>query len=212
MVTDMEKAMQQSGESPEAQWKTKILIRSSKDAERDISRRLREFKATNSKSRNGRGEMAMRKLGRDFGRVQKLFSTALQSHERRQHVEASLLNVDNEQREEFFDRAIREREEEIGEIHHSMKKVNAIYEDLAGIVDGQQEQIDKLADTVEESKANTRKGMEHFHQAVIGMCGKDEDDAGDAFWPMQDFMEFANSCQEQMVDGAICSAQSMDSR
>jgi hypothetical protein len=213
MVTDMEQAMQKSGDSPEAQWKTKILMRSSKDAEHDISRRLHEFEETSLRTQNGRGQMAMRKLRRDFARVHQQFATSMQSHQRRQHAEASLLNADGVKSEEFFDRAMREREQEINDVHHSMKKVNAIYEDLAGIVDGQQEQIDQFVDKIEESKATTRKGMEHFHDAVKGMCGPEDDDGeeGPGFWPMQDFMEFATSCHTQIVEGGICSANSMDS-
>jgi predicted nucleic acid-binding Zn-ribbon protein len=210
MVTDMEQAMRNSGDSPEAQWKTKILMRSSKDAECDISRRLHEFEATNLRTRNGRGQMAIRKLRRDFARVHEQFSTAIKSYERRQHAEVSLLNADDEKTEEFFDRAMREREEEINDIHHSMKKVNAIYEDLAGIVDGQQEQIDQFVDKIEESKATTRQGMEHFHEAVMGMCGPENDEEGPDFWTMQDFMQCATSCNTQIVEGGICSANSMD--
>jgi hypothetical protein len=185
MVTDMEQAMRNSGDSPEAQWKTKILMRSSKDAECDISRRLHEFEATNLRTRNGRGQMAIRKLRRDFARVHEQFSTAIKSYERRQHAEVSLLNADDEKTEEFFDRAMREREEEINDIHHSMKKVNA-------------------------SKATTRQGMEHFHEAVMGMCGPENDEEGPDFWTMQDFMQCATSCNTQIVEGGICSANSMD--
>eukprot|EP00980_Cylindrotheca_fusiformis_P009192 scaffold2003_cov139-Cylindrotheca_fusiformis.AAC.8 len=212
MVADMEQAMSQSGDSPEAQWKTKILIRSSKDAERDISSRLvHEFEATKtSRRRNGRDQMAMRKLSRDFGRIQEQFAAAMQAHEKRQKAEVSLLTAGHENTEEFFDRAMREREEELNDIHTSMRKVNAIYEDLAGIVDSQQEHIDQLVDKVEESKANTKKGMENFHDAMMGVCGPDDETDESDSWPMKDFIQFATSCHTNIMDGGVCSVNSMD--
>jgi hypothetical protein len=39
------------------------------------------------------------------------------------------------------------------------------------LVDSQQEQIDNIADTTEYSKSNTRSGLEHIQQSVLGLCG-----------------------------------------
>jgi hypothetical protein len=44
-------------------------------------------------------------------------------------------------------------------------------QDLAALVDGQQEQIDKVAEGTEESKAHTKAGLEHIQQGILGMCG-----------------------------------------
>jgi hypothetical protein len=39
------------------------------------------------------------------------------------------------------------------------------------LVDSQQEQIDKVAETTEYSKSNTRAGLEKIQQSVLGLCG-----------------------------------------
>lgn len=44
-------------------------------------------------------------------------------------------------------------------------------QDLANLVDGQQEQIDKLAENTDEARANTRSGLEQIQQSVLGLCG-----------------------------------------
>lgn len=208
LVTDLEQAMKDSGDSPEAQWRTRILIRSSKDAQVDLTQRFYDIdNSEKNVSRHSRGQMAMRKLRRDFSRVHKQFEAAMKTYERRQQVEVSFLAcADEEQKEEFFDRAMREREEEIKNIHYSMNTVNAIYEDLAGLVDGQQEQIDKLVENIEESKANTFQGMEQIHEAIKGFCGQeyDKDAAGSSYLSMEymssmeNFMELATSCQASL--------------
>jgi cell division septum initiation protein DivIVA len=52
---------------------------------------------------------------------------------------------------DFFDQAMRQRDLE--QINKSMNKVNDIYEHLAGIVESQQEKIDKLEVDAEKSKS-----------------------------------------------------------
>jgi hypothetical protein len=196
MVSDLERAIQKSGESPEAQWKTKILIRSCQEAEKDITQRLHKAELEGK----SKGQMALRKLQRDFSRVNKQFLSAMAYYEKRQNVEVSFLNVDGETKEEFFDRAMREREEEINNIHNSMNKVNTIYKDLAGLVDGQQDQIDQLAETLEESKVNTRQGMEYIHESIAGMCGPNND-GGEVpeFWSMEDLLDMTTSCHQTTI-------------
>jgi hypothetical protein len=44
-------------------------------------------------------------------------------------------------------------------------------QDLAALVDSQQEQIDKVAEQTEEAKETTRSGLEHIQQSVMGLCG-----------------------------------------
>ena len=92
-----------------------------------------------------------------------------------------------------------------------------IPQDLAGLVDGQQEQIDHLVDKVEESKANTRQGLEHIHESIQGMCGPHN--AGDSkkatdYWSMDDVLDFATACQStihtNIVEKGICSPPGHD--
>ena len=71
--------------------------------------------------------MASRKLHRDFRRVHNQFSILMDVYKKRQQVEVSFLSREEEKKEDFFDRAMREREEEVKNIHDSMLKVNEIY-------------------------------------------------------------------------------------
>jgi len=72
--------------------------------------------------------------------------------------------------EDFFDRAMRERQVEVQKISESMKKVQNIYTDLAGLVDGQQDQIDQLEDINEGVKVDTRAGLEEIQHGMWKLC------------------------------------------
>ena len=48
---------------------------------------------------------------------------------------------------------------------------NIKQQDLAILVDGQQEKIDTIADQNEDSKARTQSGYEQIHMSIFGMCG-----------------------------------------
>jgi hypothetical protein len=170
MVAELESLVQDAGASPELQWRTRILIRSAQDADQDIQTRL--YQLDESQHSSSRAQVALRKLHRDFGRVHQNLLDVLQSYQRQQQVEVSFLNhmEGDETKEEFFDRAMREREEEVNEIHTKMNQVNTIYQDLAALVDGQQEQIDKIAEGTEESKANTKDGLHEIRHGFFGLC------------------------------------------
>lgn len=42
---------------------------------------------------------------------------------------------------------------------------------MAALVDGQQEQIDKIAEATEESRANARSGLDEIQNGILGLCG-----------------------------------------
>ncbi|KAL7488097.1 hypothetical protein ACHAW6_014000, partial [Cyclotella cf. meneghiniana] len=60
---------------------------------------------------------------------------------------------------------MREREEEIRNIHKGMHQVNEIYKDLAHLVDNQQEGIDQIETQMENAKENTATGLKHIEKA-----------------------------------------------
>ena len=60
---------------------------------------------------------------------------------------------------------MREREEEIRNIHKGMHTVNEIYKDLAHLVDNQQEGVDQIEDQMENAKDNTASGLKHIEKA-----------------------------------------------
>jgi hypothetical protein len=131
MVSEMESLLVPSSSNPEAQWRSRILIRSAKDADRDIGRRLYEYEANFGDGSNySRAQIASRKLHRDFRRVHKQLIQIMGAYQLRQQVEVSFLSTSataGEEKEEFFDRVMRERHAEVNQIHSSMHKVNAIY-------------------------------------------------------------------------------------
>jgi hypothetical protein len=128
MVAELESLLEISGHSPEAQWRSRILIRSAQDADRDISKRLYEYESGFGENPSySRAQIASRKLHRDFRRVHKQLHAILEAYEKLQQVEVSFLSSNEEKKEDFFERAIRERDAEVNNIHKSMQQVNDIY-------------------------------------------------------------------------------------
>ena len=125
MVANLEEVLENAGRSPEFQWKSRILVRSVQEANRDIRTRLQA-------TMNSRQNTAYAKLNRDYSRAQKILQATLKDQERRQQAEVSLLFSANKEEskneEEFFDRMMREREQEVKKINISLQKVNKIYE------------------------------------------------------------------------------------
>ena len=60
---------------------------------------------------------------------------------------------------------MREREEEIRNIHKGMHTVNEIYKDLAHLVDNQQAGVDQIETQMENTKDNTATGLKHIEKA-----------------------------------------------
>ena len=50
----------------------------------------------------------------------------------------------------------------------------AFVQDLAAMVDSQQNQIDRIGEVAEESKARTQSGLEHIQQGLLALCGPTE--------------------------------------
>eukprot|EP00536_Pseudo-nitzschia_multiseries_P002383 jgi/Psemu1/5410/gm1.5410_g len=203
--------------SPEAAWKSRILLRSAQDAERDLGSRLSLLLSSSQQRGTTGGEggtggafaVRNKKLARDFRRARDQLQTVVAEMERRQRADVSFLTAaapaartgtqqmteetaetlpasDNKnytattttgaalhREEDFFDRAMRERNHEVKRISNSMKMVHEIYQDLAGLVDGQQEQIDQLEDLNENTKAETRAGLEEIQHGMWKLCAAD---------------------------------------
>eukprot|EP00536_Pseudo-nitzschia_multiseries_P011912 jgi/Psemu1/30474/gm1.30474_g len=203
--------------SPEAAWKSHILLRLAQDAEQDLGSRL-SFLLSSSQQRGTTGgeggtggtfAVRNKKLARDFWRARDQLRTVVMEMERRQRADVSFLMAaaltartrtqqmteetaetlpasDNKNytattttgaalhREEgFFDRAMRERNHEVKRISNSMKMVHEIYQDLAGLVNGQEEQIDQLEDLNNNTKAKTRAGLEEIQHGMWKLCAAD---------------------------------------
>jgi len=198
MVADLEKIINDSGESPETAWRARILIRSAEETDRDLWKKLYEYERTllvsgdktSGKENGSRSELrtaqtACLKLHRDFKRSHKALVMALSLYEKRQKAEVSRLGAvgwsqvePSKSGEDFFDRAMREREAELDRMNNSMHKVNDIYNELAALVEGQQEQIDQLDDNVVDSKANVESAANQFNCMANrdNLCGAAEVD------------------------------------
>lgn len=121
------------------------------------------------------------KLTRDFRSVESKFKKLLLDNRRKRNlIEATRRErEDNERRkneEDEFDKELmqqqmimqenrvaeeimKEREAEIQNISKGMNQVNEIYKDLANIVGEQQQDIDKIETTMEQSKVNAEAGL-----------------------------------------------------
>ena len=64
---------------------------------------------------------------------------------------------------------LREREAEVAAINEKMNKVNEIYKDLAGLIEGQQDLIEKVDMNIEESHAHTKSGITNYEEARLRM-------------------------------------------
>ncbi|KAL7461450.1 hypothetical protein ACHAXS_001874 [Conticribra weissflogii] len=69
------------------------------------------------------------------------------------------------QEDRINEEIMKEREQEIRNIHKSMYQVNEIYKDLAHLVDTQQEGIDQVETQMEGAKENTKEGLKHIEKA-----------------------------------------------
>lgn len=198
MVSDLEKILGDSGQSPEAAWRARILMRSAQETDKGLWSKLFQYEKT---LHGNQGDVELRqaqtacmKLHRDFKRIHKSLVLSLSLYQKRQKAEVSQLGAigwttpdtgaahdlslqfqadqpqggDHDQQEDFFDRAMREREDfdramrerELLDINKKMNSVNEIYKELAQIVDEQQEKIDDLEEDADYSKYNVKAARE----------------------------------------------------
>lgn len=167
MVSDLVAVLEESGESPAAAWRAKILAHSARETDKDLWAKLFQYETTLGQGRDEETRTAQTscmKLHRDFKRSHKTLLMALTTFEKRQAAEVSRLGAvgwsgiedsnGGEAKEDFYDRAMRERDEELKRMNQSMKKVGHIYKDLATLVETQQEQIDTLDDDIAYARGN----------------------------------------------------------
>lgn len=75
------------------------------------------------------------------------------------------------QEEAINEAILREREEEIQEIHQNVVKVNEIFKDLAELVNDQQEDIDNVETMIARSNQHARRGLAEVEQANATNAG-----------------------------------------
>ena len=173
IVSDLELLLKRCGESPEAAWKARILVQSTQETDQALLIKLQHYersfietKASRRKSApdQNTAHMACSKLRRDFDRSHNSLVSCLSLYEQRQQAEISQLSAirhEGPEEPDFFDRSLHQKELEL--INQKMHQVNNIYEDLAGLVERQQEHIDKLDEKTDYAKANVKSGADHLH-------------------------------------------------
>jgi hypothetical protein len=146
---------------------------------------------------------ACSKLRRDYNRCHNSMTISLRSYKLRQKAEVSQLGavqwnitsrgggdaiidgseqqqqqqqpMTQQMEEDFFERKMRQRELE--RMNESMRQVNEMYHGLAGLVNGQQEDLDQMDDDVNYSFANVRSGYNEYscfaerQSGMMTFCG-----------------------------------------
>ncbi|GMH83451.1 hypothetical protein TrST_g441 [Triparma strigata] len=127
------------------------------------------------------------KLGRDFERVEREQDKLKTEYERTQKLKSysdqqAQINQNRrpdsdadldikpssfilKQEDTIQNDLITDRNREILQINSEMSKVNEIFKDLAGIVDGQQSEIDNIETLMEQSNMHAKKGLEQVREA-----------------------------------------------
>mmetsp|Transcript_30443 Transcript_30443/g.44453 ORF Transcript_30443/g.44453 Transcript_30443/m.44453 type:complete len:214 (-) Transcript_30443:418-1059(-) len=83
-----------------------------------------------------------------------------------QDDEENLIQDELQQRgDDLTEALLRERHEEVQNIHSSLALVNEIQRDLAGMVESQQEQVDLVEENAEETAERADRGLGHIERA-----------------------------------------------
>ena len=167
-VAQMEQVLPEAGENPEAAWRAKILMRSAQAVDQELWNKLYNYEKTlyarQPDPEVRQQQTACMKLHRDFKRSHKALVLALTMYEKTQRAEISRLGAvgwsekqDAEEEEDFYTKAMRERQAELDRMNYSMHQVKDLYKDLGFLIQKQQEPIDKLEDRTEEARTYTTR-------------------------------------------------------
>jgi hypothetical protein len=177
LVSELSALLDSSGETPEAAWRVRILMTSAQETDKELWEKLYSYEKTLLMKKNGStssGEEDLRteqtacmKLHRDFKRSHKTLLMAMSLYEKKQAAEISRLGAvgwsnGGDEKEDFYDKALREREEELVRMNESIHQVNDVYKNLAALVGEQQPQIDQIAKAVEYSKDNVEAAVNDY--------------------------------------------------
>lgn len=182
-VAELEQVLPEAGEQPEAAWRAKILIKSAQAVDQELWKKLYDYeKMLHSREEDPdvrKQQTACMKLHRDFKRAHKSLVMALTVYEKTQRAEIARLGAvgwseRQDEEEDFYTRAMREREAEIERMNYNMHQVKDMYQDLSFLIKKQQEPIDDLEDYIEEAHAYTRSANRSLWEEL--MCFADHHD------------------------------------
>mmetsp|Transcript_36581 Transcript_36581/g.97831 ORF Transcript_36581/g.97831 Transcript_36581/m.97831 type:complete len:182 (+) Transcript_36581:222-767(+) len=125
---------------------------------KDYNRVLQQFRVAEDMARQKQRAMGSRNRGagtESGGRVVRDRAVVKQDERLRVQMQEQAIN----------EAIVREREDEIREIHQNVTKVNEIFKDLAEIVNDQQEDINTVEAMIEKSHAHARSGLDQVEKA-----------------------------------------------
>lgn len=182
-VSELEQVLPEAGEQPEAAWRAKILMKSAQAVDQELWKKLYDYeKMLHSREEDPdvrKQQTACMKLHRDFKRAHKSLVMSLTVYEKTQRAEIARLGAvgwseRQDEEEDFYTRAMREREAEMERMNFSMHQVRDMYEDLSFLIKKQQEPIDHLEDYTEEAHTYTRSANRSLWEEL--MCFADHRD------------------------------------
>ena len=158
VLSDLDRCLRDP-QTPETAWRSKILSRTAKDVEQEILHTLQDdYRAVFQK-----GDIAAQSRNtvfqQEWSRLHALLVKTLKQRDadsglridhgdnhRTRHASSASPTAD----EDYFDRV--SRQAELHQVQDKMHMVHDIYRDLAVLVDGQQEQVDKLGENVVDAQ------------------------------------------------------------
>lgn len=164
LVTELETVLQ-NVDTPEASWRAKILLTSARETDQSLCDRLIAYEKTIANDRPA--QTACLKLHRDLKRTHRSLHMVATNYERLQRAAISQLGavgwsqpIDDNDDNDLFNAAMRDRE--IHTMNQSMRDVHQLYQELAGLVQTQQEDVDAIEDTIELSHQRVEDGTDHL--------------------------------------------------
>jgi len=189
MVNELKKGTANDVMTPEDQWRFQILLKSVQEMDVSLAQQIEDGPWHTG---DGVVKASFSKLNRDYERVHNSYKRITNGYFEKQRAEVAFLSRDHEEKfgelntpnrrrsqhnreqvraletEDFFDRTMREREDEMKDINRKVHIVNDIFSDLGRLVSEQQEQIDKVEDNLIETTTYAEEGVEQLRRKKEG--------------------------------------------
>ena len=149
LVKELDRCLEDK--TPEAKWRGKILVRTTKETATELVRTLRNYHDDAVTVGDRKTHEACLKLQEEWSRINTHLSLVLNKKTRTTVGKNDVYHYDDGT--DYFDRV--SRQSDIERVKDKMCIVQDIYNDLAVLVDQQQEQIDQLSDNVVDAKLTT---------------------------------------------------------
>lgn len=171
LVGDLDLLNNKSNQTPEDTWRSRILLRSAEQADQDIRTQIQYY--TREQSDDPTVRASFGQIHRDFKRVHATFRKHMIHCKYRLGAGLSLMPAQpmisliqqQANEEDFFDRAMKERELEGMMINGSINQVNDMYQKVPHSVVIQQEEVEDIDDDIQYSRAATQLRDELFKNA-----------------------------------------------